>query len=320
MRDKNKWDISFKTMKSPLMFAMVFYAIAIWRYLATGYEFYLFNFGYSGTALAVGLFFNNALPKRHSTWGRRIAQLLVGSYLLIYVGFILGENLQIEGFFTYLLMGVFAGATLHYFVAKIIGPLLFNRGWCSWACWTAMVLDFLPWKKPLNGRLRSLGLIRYLHFFASLGIVFYVWFILQDRLIYADKTMEVYWLLVGNVLYFAVGIFLGFVFKDNRAFCKYVCPIPVFQKITSRYAIMKIEIDQEKCIDCGLCEKNCPMNIKLLSYKDANQRICSTECILCTTCMEICPKSAVSLTNKIDAYNKEHLDYSFLDRGNRKTF
>lgn len=313
MRNETKWDISFKTILSPLLFAMIFYAVAIWRYLATGYTFYLFNFGYIGTALAVGLFLTYSLPKKHVFWGRRIAQLLVGSYLLVYVGFILKENLQIEGFFFYLFMGVFAGATLHYFVAKIVGPLFFNRGWCSWACWTAMVLDFLPWKKPLNGRIRNLEHLRYVHFFISLLVVIYIWFVLQDKQIYANSMTEVYWLVAGNVIYFAAGIALATFFQDNRAFCKYICPIVVFQKLTSKFAVMKVEIDKGKCIDCGLCEIHCPMNIRLTCYKNANQRVLSTECILCTTCIEICPKTAISITSKLDGAYVEHLNYSERD-------
>ncbi len=103
---------------------------------------------------------------------------------------------------------------------------------------------------------------------------------------------EVYWLAVGNALYHVVGITLAAVLKDNRAFCKYVCPIPVLQKIGARFALWKMEIDPEKCTDCGLCEKNCPMNIKLLEYKQANQRILSTECVLCFTCGNVCLQSA----------------------------
>ncbi|HBQ87661.1 MAG TPA: 4Fe-4S ferredoxin, partial [Syntrophomonas sp.] len=49
--------------------------------------------------------------------------------------------------------------------------------------------------------------------------------------------------------------------KDNRAFCKYICPIPVFQKATSRFALLKIKIDPDKCVDCGKCEKVCPMDV-----------------------------------------------------------
>lgn len=62
---------------------------------------------------------------------------------LVYLGFLCRENMQIEGFWYYLFLGVFEAATIHYVVAKIFGPLLFGRGWCGYACWTAMVLDLL---------------------------------------------------------------------------------------------------------------------------------------------------------------------------------
>lgn len=309
MKDNNKWDISLKNVIIPVLLASVFYGIAIWRFSATGKEFYLYNFGYIGTALALGIFFFSSLPKKHVLWGRRISQLLIGLYMLVYLGFILKENMQIEGFFFYLMMGVFAGATLHYFIAKIAGTVIFGRGWCGWACWTAMILDLLPWKKPKNGRIHSLGILRYFHFLFSLGIVLYFWFILDYRAYSSQTLIEVYWLVTGNFLYYLVGILLASMLKDNRAFCKYICPIPVLQKIGSRFSLLKIEIDLEKCIDCGMCEKICPMDIKLLDYKNNGQRVLSTECILCLSCVNVCPKSAVGLTNKLDTGKTEFLNY-----------
>ena len=68
--------------------------------------------------------------------------------MFFYPGLIRNENMQIEGFRYYLFTGVFEAATIHYAVAKIFGPLLFGRGWCGYACWTAMVIDFLPYKVP----------------------------------------------------------------------------------------------------------------------------------------------------------------------------
>ena len=97
-------------------------------------------------------------------------QLLVGLYMLIYLGLICRENMQIEGFWYYLFTGVFEAATIHYAVAKIFGPLLFGRGWCGYACWTAMVLDFLPYKKPQAAR-KKIGFIRYITFAFSFSFV-----------------------------------------------------------------------------------------------------------------------------------------------------
>lgn len=32
--------------------------------------------------------------------------------------------------------------------------------WCGYACWTAMVLDFLPYKQPQKPRKEKLGILR----------------------------------------------------------------------------------------------------------------------------------------------------------------
>lgn len=308
MKDNNKWKVNFSTLKLPLIFIGIFYSLAFWRFLATGRIFYIYNFIYIGTSIAIGIFLISASPKKYVLWGRRVSQLLVGVYMLGYLGFLGHENMQIEGFFFYLLGGIFAGATLHYVIAKVFGVAFFNRGWCSWACWTAMVLDFLPWRKP-NGRLRMWGILRYIHFFTSLGFVLYYFFILKQTDIYIGSQTELIWLAVGNFFYYISSIAMAFVLKDNRAFCKYLCPIPVLQKILSRFSLLKIEIDQEKCTGCGLCEKSCPMDIKLLTYKDNNKRVLSTECILCTTCSSICPTNAVDISIKFDCSNKEELRF-----------
>ena len=128
----------------PILMLILFEAVAITLWLTKGNLFYLFNFSYIGASISLGLF----LFIRKHRHARRIVQLLVGSYMLVYLGLICRENMQIEGFWYYLFTGVFEAATIHYAVAKIFGPLLFGRGWCGYACWTAMVLDFLPYKVP----------------------------------------------------------------------------------------------------------------------------------------------------------------------------
>ena len=104
-------------------------------------------------------------------YARHFVQLTVGSYMLLYLGIISCENMQIEGFWYYLFQGVFEAATIHYAVAKIFGPLFFGRGWCGYACWTVMVLDFLPYKQPKKPRKEKLGILRYVMFAVSLAMV-----------------------------------------------------------------------------------------------------------------------------------------------------
>ena len=97
--------------------------------------------------------------------------------------------------------------------------------------------------------------------------------------------------LIGNLLYYAIGIALAFIFKDNRAFCKYICPVAVIMKPMSYFSLLRIKCDKSKCIDCGKCKKACPMEVDMTD--NSRKRKNGTECILCMECVKSCPKDAL---------------------------
>lgn len=273
-----------KKYAGPLLMLAVFETIAVTLWLTMDNLFYLFNFSYIGGAIALGL----ALYVNKYRHARRVVQLLVGLYMLVYLGLICNENMQIEGFWYYLFSGVFEAATIHYAVAKIFGPLLFGRGWCGYACWTAMVLDLLPYKRP-QGERKKWGWLRYITFALSLLFVGAL-FVFQVP----GKEKIMFWsFLIGNALYYGVGIALALAWKDNRAFCKYLCPITVFLKPMSKYSLLRVKVDEAKCISCGKCKKVCPMDVDVTD--NSRQRKNGTECILCMECVDGCPKQAIKL-------------------------
>ena len=273
---------AMKKFRLPLILFVVFETIAVMLWLTKDNLFYLFNFSYIGISISLGVF----LFIKKYRYARRIVQLLVGLYMLIYLGLICQENMQIEGFWYYLFTGVFEAATIHYAVAKIFGPLIFGRGWCGYACWTAMVLDFLPYKEPKEPR-RKLGWIRYVTFAASLIFVSALFLAKVGNI---ERIM--FWTFVtGNIVYYLTGIALAFAFKDNRAFCKYICPITVFLKPMSYFSLIRIKCEKEKCISCGKCKRVCPMNVDVTD--NSRKRENSTECILCMECVKNCPKNAL---------------------------
>ena len=292
----------------PATLWLVFVTMGLFWYKQTGNRFFLFDLPYIGTSIAFGIVINTILPKKHAHYGRRITQLLVGLYMLFFLGLFLSVNMQIEHFFFYTLTGTIGGAIIHYLPAKVIGPVLFSRGWCGWGCWTAMVLDFLPWKRPVEGRVRKMGIFRYVHFAISLGLVAFLVFIMHH--VPKSKSLEVIiWCVIGNLFYYALALILAALLKDNRAFCKYACPIPVPQKVMARFSVFKNNIDTTKCTKCGICERVCIMDIKLLDYAARGERILSTECILCDECKINCPQNAISLTAGFDFGFKEFIKY-----------
>ena len=265
-----------------LLIGGVFEAVAVSLWLTKQNLFYLFNFSYIGISLSLGIF----LLGRKYPYARRIVQLLVGLYMLVYLGFINRENMQIEGFWYYLFTGVFEAATIHYAVAKIFGPLIFGRGFCGYACWTAMVLDFLPYKTRALPR-KNIGWIRYLTFALSFLFVSTLFLLKVGNL---ERIM--FWaFLIGNLAYYLVGIALAFLFKDNRAFCKYICPVTVFLKPMSYFSLVRIRCDKMKCISCGKCKKVCPMDVEMTD--NSRKRKNGTDCILCMECVKVCPKRAL---------------------------
>lgn len=261
-----------------------FELVAVILYLTTKNLFYLLNFSYIGTCITVGsyLYMNNI------KYARNVVQFAVGLYMLIYLGIISNENMQIEGFWYYLFLGVFEAAVIHYLVAKIIGPIIFGRGWCGYACWTGMILDLLPYKVPKEKR-KKLGFIRYITFLLSFVFVAILFIFKFDNL-----SNIMFWaFIIGNVIYYITGISLAFIFKDNRAFCKYICPITIFLKPASYFALIRVKRYKDKCINCKKCIKSCPMNVDLLD--NSRKRKNATECILCNNCVRNCPKKALHL-------------------------
>ena len=270
-----------KKYKRAIIFFLVFEVIAVTLWLTSGSLFYLLNFSYIGCSIAIGL----ALSASGWKYAREFVQFAVGSYMLVFLGLICRENMQIEGFWYYLLSGFLGAGVLHYAIAKIFGPLLFGRGWCGYACWTAMILDLLPYKQP-SGPRKRIGWIRYVMFGLSLALVLLLMYLGK-----ANKTSMFYLFVAGNLLYYSVGIILAIAFKDNRAFCKYICPITVFLKPMSYFSVIRIKCDEEKCIHCDKCLKVCPMEVEV--NNNSRQRKNATECILCQKCKKACPVKAL---------------------------
>ena len=321
------------------MFIMVavFATVAIGVWQASGMIFYLYNFSIIGLSVALGTGLWPLLRNENKLWARRLSQLLVGGYLFfglgmgfVYLGFgvVMPENMQIEGFWFLLFAGVFQGAVLHYFIAKIIGPIVFNRIWCGWACWTAAVLDFLPWKKSPGRVAGRWGHVRHLHFALSLALVVTLVFVLGRGAASISgfvrhgftgpvgtiteyqgifRIPEIWWFLAGNALYFLSGIVLAFILRDNRAFCKYLCPITTFLKTGSRVAALRIGAKNDQCTQCELCDRSCPMDIHISRYVREGKRVLSSECILCMTCTSVCPHNVLGTTMGFDLGRAEYL-------------
>lgn len=279
--------------------------VAAWR--LTGEIAPLIFFGYLGTALAPALAYYLGLPSHRRIRGRSaIAVVLgVGMFGAAVGRAVLQQSMvQVEGLVFELLAGVFGAAVLHFLIAKLVGPLIFGRVYCGWACWTAMLLDLLPYRVS-KGRRRGLWRwLPYAHLAASVALVGLL--VLGFGYV-PGPAGALAWFLGGTALYYAVGVGLAIGLKDNRAFCKYACPAGLLAKPAARYSLLKISGDPAKCNGHAECVAVCPMDIRIIDYTRLHLRVLSTDCILCQSCLNVCPEGGLSLSLGLEAHGVELL-------------
>jgi ferredoxin-type protein NapH len=82
----------------------------------------------------------------------------------------------------------------------------------------------------------------------------------------------------------AISIFFG-VLISPRAWCSF-CPMGSLQKWFGGWKY-PVRVDADKCIDCKICHRVCPMQLPVNSVMQ------KPDCIKCARCVDVCPKKAL---------------------------
>ena len=82
--------------------------------------------------------------------------------------------------------------------------------------------------------------------------------------------------------------------RGGRTYCNTICPVGTVLGFLSRFSLLKPVINTEKCIDCGLCARNC----KAACIDSKNHQIDYSRCVACMDCLENCKKGAISYAIK----------------------
>ena len=90
----------------------------------------------------------------------------------------------------------------------------------------------------------------------------------------------------------------------------------------AQHAFVKHSVDSEKCISCGICINNCP--VEAINF-DAEQKaeINQTKCISCSKCIAVCPVDAIAIPQKgkdIKVFRERLAEYALAGTKDRKCF
>lgn len=66
------------------------------------------------------------------------------------------------------------------------------------------------------------------------------------------------------------------------------------QNIDVSLALAEIVIDQDSCVDCGLCTGVCPTEALTLDPQTFRLTFTRSRCIVCEQCIPTCPVQAIS--------------------------
>ena len=108
---------------------------------------------------------------------------------------------------------------------------------------------------------------------------------------YAFYTVDV-WLKSLPVLIVAavtLVVLAVLAWRGGRTYCNTVCPVGTVLSWLSRWSLLKVHFDADKCRSCSLCSKNCKASC--IDYK--THSVDYSRCVVCGDCIDKCKFGAL---------------------------
>lgn len=105
---------------------------------------------------------------------------------------------------------------------------------------------------------------------------------------------------LGLSLMMLIVLLAGSLLISGRWFCRYLCPLGAWYGLFNYISPLRVKHDQQKCTDCKLCIKQCPMEVNLgsRSFTDV------TNCIGCFHCTTLCKARSIRMVR-----NEKEVDH-----------
>lgn len=205
-------------------------------------------------------------------------------------------------------------AALFILIAIIVLGVLLKKSFCGWLCPIGFLSE-LHWKlgrwlfggnwrvpKWLDWPLRSLKyLLLYFFLYAILwqmGLPALDAFINSAYNQVADIKMLQFFQHLDRTGLWIIAVIALLSLPIKNFWCRYLCPYGALLGAGSLISPVKITRNAQRCIDCELCTKACPANIKVHQAK----RVHSDECMACLACAQVCPvKDTLDLRTRVPA-------------------
>ncbi|WP_027340416.1 4Fe-4S binding protein [Halonatronum saccharophilum] len=192
-------------------------------------------------------------------------------------------------------LGVGILALLCILAPPIVAVYNDGRIWCGNLCPRGSFNDNLLKKISRQKIIPQAFSSIYLRVFA----LFFLFFIFFTGIFYSSGEFNVISALLYRIVLFTtiITIILGVVI-NQRTWCKF-CPmgsLATFLTLCKRnidVKVQSVQVKEEKCNKCNLCEKGCKMDLKPHSFDRAKNN--DLDCLHCQKCIKICPQDALKI-------------------------
>lgn len=84
-------------------------------------------------------------------------------------------------------------------------------------------------------------------------------------------------------------VLIPLAFANGRTYCNTICPVGTVLSFVSRFSLLKVRFDAEKCRSCSLCTKNCKTSC--IDFK--THTVDYSRCVVCGNCVDSCKFGAL---------------------------
>lgn len=187
------------------------------------------------------------------------------------------------------------GAVIVFVFYALIAP----RAFCGWVCPVNILTDFgafLRTKLKIGKNILNVSQnLRY--YLLALSLIFSLIFGIAafESISFVNAFNRNLFYLSYSAISVAVVIVMIETFIGKRLICSHICPLGAFYAIVSKFSLIRVKYDLNKCSKCYRCKAVCPEErvLDLVGIKDG---IISSECISCGKCIEACNDDAINFS------------------------
>lgn len=200
--------------------------------------------------------------------------------------------------------GIVAGSLI-VFMSLFVSSVFLGRAFCGWICPAGATQEFCLRIRNKSFKNGKRNWIKYAIWIPWVSIIVLM-FVQSGGIIAVDPLYQTYYGIsitgIESIIMFLAiaGLIAGIaLIAGNRASCHTICWMAPFmivgRKIRNATNLPSLQLtsNTEKCINCKVCVKKCPMSLdvnEMVQTKNMEK----SECILCGSCVDNCPKGAIN--------------------------